>query len=115
MSENRETGASFFEMFHRVRDQMEELQAKMCRIVVEGSAGGGMVVVRANCCNEIVSVVIDPSVADPNDLEMLQDLVVAATNKALEKARQRQQEEYARSLTGALGGLPGLFGPNTGT
>lgn len=109
MAENLDLG-ELLGMFQQLREQMGELREKLCHITVEGQAGGGMVTVRANCCDEILSVEIDPAVVDPSDVEMLQDLVTAAVNRALEKARQRQQEEYASGIAGPLASLSGLMG-----
>ena len=74
---------------------------------VEGSAGGGMVTAVANGKGELLSVRIDPEVGRSEDLEMLQDLVTAAANDALRKARELLTQEISR-LAGGLG-LPGLL------
>ncbi|MEA2031276.1 MAG: YbaB/EbfC family nucleoid-associated protein [candidate division Zixibacteria bacterium] len=93
--------------------QVQQMQAKMAKIQeelaekeVEGSAGGGMVKVVANGKNEIVSVTIDPEVVDPDDIEMLQDLVVAAVNQTFQKI-QDLQSEMMSSVTGGMN-IPGL-------
>ena len=76
---------------------------------VEASAGGGMVVVEANGNQELVSIKIDREVVSPDDPQMLEDLVLAAANEALRKARELVANEMAR-VTGGLGGkLPGLM------
>ena len=92
----------------RMRAEMERIQAEAAQKSVEGSAGGGMVVVVANGKGEILSVKIDPEVARGNDLEMLQDLVTAAANDALRKARDLLTQEVSR-LAGGLGLPPGLL------
>ncbi len=74
--------------------------------MVEATAGGGIVKVVANGAQEIVSVEIDPSVVDPEDTTMLQDLIVAATNEALRKSREMKEEEISK-LTGGLK-FPGM-------
>ncbi len=96
-----------------IMGKVEELQKKFLKLQeeiaskeVEASAGGGMVVAVANGAGEIVSIKIDPSVVDPNDIGMLQDLVVAAVNEALKKARELREEELA-SLTGGFK-IPGM-------
>ena len=71
------------------------------------SAGGGMVTVRVNGDQEILAVSIEPAAVDPEDVEMLQDLIAAATNEALKKAKEAMQGEMAQ-LTGGLK-IPGLF------
>jgi nucleoid-associated protein EbfC len=91
----------------RLKAEMERLQAEAATKTVEGSAGGGMVTVVANGKGDLLSVKIDPEVARGEDLEMLQDLVVAAANDALRRARELLAQEVSR-LTGGLN-LPGLF------
>ncbi len=91
----------------RMKAEMDRIQAEVAAKTVEGSAGGGMVTVAANGKCEILSVRIDPEVARGEDLEMLQDLVMAAANDALRKARELLAQEISR-VAGGLG-LPGLF------
>jgi hypothetical protein len=91
----------------RMKAEMDRIQAEVAAKTVEGSAGGGMVTVVANGKCEVLSVRIDPEVARTEDLEMLQDLVVAAANDALRKARELLAQEVSR-VAGGLG-LPGLF------
>ena len=93
----------------KLQSQMAKVQEEMALKTVEGSAGGGMVTVIANGKQEIVSIKIDPEVIDPNDIEMLQDLVVAAANDALKKAQEMMTSEMSK-LTGGLNlNLPRLF------
>lgn len=92
----------------RMKAEAERIQAEAATKRVEGTAGGGMVTVVCNGQGEVVAVKIDPEVAGPDELEMLQDLVVAATNEALRKARELLSEEMGR-LTGGLGLPPGLM------
>jgi len=94
--------------------QAQQLQAKMMRMqeevgnrTVESSAGGGMVKVTANGRLQILSVAIEPEVVDADDVEMLQDLVVAAVNDAIAKAQQMMADEMGK-LTGGLK-IPGMF------
>ncbi|HWQ69969.1 MAG TPA: YbaB/EbfC family nucleoid-associated protein [Patescibacteria group bacterium] len=91
----------------RMKAEADRIQAEAATKRVEGTAGGGMVTVVCNGQGEVVAVKIDPEVAGPDELEMLQDLVVAATNEALRKARELLSEEMGR-LTGGLGLPPGL-------
>ena len=93
----------------KMQAEMERLQGEAAARRVEGSAGGGMVTAVANGRGELVSVRIDPEAA-AEDREMLQDLVVAAANDALRKARDLMQQEMGR-LVGGLGLPPGLFPP----
>jgi DNA-binding YbaB/EbfC family protein len=99
--------------------QVQDLQAKMARIqeelatkTVESSSGGGMVTVVANGRQELISIKIERQVVDPEDVEMLQDLIVAAVNDALRKAQEMASAEMAR-LAGGLNipglKIPGLF------
>ena len=92
----------------KMRAEMERIQAEAAAKTVEGSAGGGMVTVVANGKGEILSLRIDPEVVRGEDLEMLQDLVVAAANDALRKARDLLTQEVSR-LAGGLGLPPGLL------
>ena len=93
----------------KLQSQMAKVQEEMASKTVEGSAGGGMVTVIANGKQEVMSIKIDPEVVDPNDIEMLQDLVVAAANDALKKAQEMVTSEMSK-LTGGLNlNLPGLF------
>ena len=91
----------------RMKAEMGRIQAEVAAKTVEGSAGGGMVTVVANGKGEILSVRIDPEVARGEDQEMLQDLVTAAANDALRKARELLTQEVSR-VAGGLG-LPGLL------
>lgn len=92
------------------QEQMAKVQEEAASKTVEGSAGGGMVTVTANGALQVVSVRIDPEVLKSGDAEMLQDLLMAATNDALRKAREMMTEEM-KKLTGGmqLPNIPGLF------
>ncbi|MBI3085723.1 MAG: YbaB/EbfC family nucleoid-associated protein [candidate division NC10 bacterium] len=91
----------------KMKAEMDRIQAEVAARTVEGSAGGGMVTAVANGKGELLSVRIDPEVVRGEDLEMLQDLVTAAANDALRKARELLTQEVSR-LAGGLG-LPGLL------
>jgi DNA-binding YbaB/EbfC family protein len=90
----------------QMQAKMAEMQAELENAELEASAGGGMVKVVVNGKNEIKSITIDPEVVNPDDVEMLQDLIVAALNQAREKSQELQQQQMS-SLTGGLN-LPGL-------
>ena len=92
----------------RMKAEMEKIQEEAAAKRVEGTAGGGMVTVVCNGRGDLVEVKIDREVAGPDDLEMLQDLVVAAANDALRKSRELLAQEMSR-LTGGLGLPPGLL------
>ncbi len=93
----------------KMQAKMEEIQAQLEKTQVEGTSGGGMVKVIANGKNDIVSITIDPEVVNKDDVEMLQDLVVAAVNQARQKVQELQAEQMA-GLTGGLK-IPGLNMP----
>jgi DNA-binding YbaB/EbfC family protein len=93
--------------------QAQEMQKKMAQVqeslkdrVVEGSAGGGMVIAMVNGHQELLKLKIDPDVVAPDDVEMLEDLVVAAVAQALKKSKDLSKEEMAK-VTGGLS-LPGM-------
>ena len=90
-----------------MQEQMAKVQEQAAAKTVSGTAGGGIVSVTANGAMQIVSVVLDPEVVKSGDVEMLQDLVVAASNEALRKAHEMMAEEM-KSVTGGLK-IPGLF------
>jgi DNA-binding YbaB/EbfC family protein len=94
-------------MMQQVQQMQAQMQAQMAALQVEGSAGGGMVKATMNGSKELLGVVIEKDVVDPNDVEMLQDLVVAAVNEASRKV----DEEMSKSLGAMTGGMkiPGLF------
>ena len=91
----------------RLKAEMERLQAEAATKTVDGSAGGGMVTAIANGKGELLSVRIDPAAVREEDLDMLQDLITAAANDALRKARELLAQDVSR-LTGGFG-LPGLL------
>jgi DNA-binding YbaB/EbfC family protein len=101
----------------KLMKQAQQLQAKMAKMqeelsekTVEASAGGGMVAAVANGRQEIVSIRIDPEVIDPEDAEMLQDLIMAAVNDALNRAKDMMNEEMGNLTKGMnIPGLPGMF------
>jgi len=89
------------------QQDMAKLQEELQEKTVEATAGGGVVKVVASGKKQIVSIDISPEVVDPDDVEMLQDLIMAATNEALQKAEDMVAEEMGK-LTGGLN-MPGLF------
>jgi len=93
------------DMMSMARRQYEELQRKMQQTVVESSAGGGSVTVKMNGQKHVLGITIDPEVVKSGDLEMLQDLIVAAFNGAV----QQVDESMQTSVGGMLGGLQGLL------
>ncbi len=93
----------------KMQEEMKKAQEGLAAITVEGSSGGGMVKVVANGKLEILSISVEPSVIDPEDKEMLEDLIVAAVNQAVQSAQKRANEEMQKVTGGMLGGmnLPG--------
>nr|WP_273038713.1 YbaB/EbfC family nucleoid-associated protein [Tepidanaerobacter syntrophicus] len=91
----------------KMQQDMAKLQEELQEKTVEATAGGGVVKVVATGKKQIVSIDISPEVVDPDDVEMLQDLIMAATNEALQKAEDMVAEEMGK-LTGGLN-MPGLF------
>lgn len=98
---------------HSIMQQAKAMQEKMVKIqqdlakkTITGSAGGGMVVITVNGQGELISAAIEKAIIDASEVEMLQDLIVAATNDALRKANELNKQEMAQ-LTGGLN-LPGL-------
>lgn len=104
------------DLFGKVQDmqaKMQELQEQLSDLIVEAEAGGGMVKVKANGKKEILGLVIDRDLVDPQDKEMLEDLVIAAVNKALTKAEDASKEKMQELTRGLMpggfpGGIPGL-------
>nr|MBI3613844.1 YbaB/EbfC family nucleoid-associated protein [Nitrospirota bacterium] len=87
--------------------QMAKIQEQAAARQVSGTAGGGMVTVTANGAMDVVAVKIDPEVVKSGDVEMLQDLILAAANDALHKSRDMMAEEM-KAVTGGLN-IPGLM------
>jgi len=91
----------------QLQEQMLEAQEALKDEQVTATSGGGMVTVVANGHQEILSITIDPEVVDPEDVEILQDMVLAAANEALERSRELATERMG-ALTGGLN-IPGLM------
>ncbi len=92
----------------RMQRQMEEKSKEIEEKEGEASAGGGVVTVKVSGKKELVSVKLAPEVVDPEDIETLEDLIVAATNEALRKMEE-ESAEAMNSIAGGLGGLGGGF------
>ena len=92
----------------KMQEKMAQVQEELEGKTVVGDAGGGMVKVTANGKQRIVKVKIEKEVVNPEDVELLEDLVVAATNKALEEAGKLAQDEMAKVTSGMLPNIPGL-------
>ena len=90
----------------QMQEQMAQAQEQLAHETVEATAGGGLVTVKATGTGEIVEIKIDPKAIDPDDPEMLEDVVLAAVNEALRSAQALAQSKLGGSL-GSLG-IPGL-------
>lgn len=91
----------------KMQEEMEKTQAELAEEELEISAGGGMVTVIITGAKEIRSIKIKPEAVDPDDVEMLEDLVLAAVTEAMQKADELSEERLG-SITGGLGLPPGL-------
>ena len=94
------------QMMKQAQQMQERLQKQMAELRVEGNAGGGMVTVVVNGAKQVQSIKIDPEAVSKEDVEMLQDLIVAAINDAQRKA----EEKLSETMGGMMGGLkiPGM-------
>ena len=92
----------------KFQEKLARVQEELETIEVEGSSGGGMVTVTANGKQEIVGVKIDPEVVNPDDVEMLEDLILAAVNQARERAQEISEEKMRDAAGGMLPGLDGM-------
>jgi DNA-binding YbaB/EbfC family protein len=94
----------------QMQEQMQQAQDELAKETVEATAGGGMITVIANGSGEIKQIKIDPKAIDPEDPEMLEDMIVAAVNEAIRSAHSLMESKLGGLAGGALGGLglPGL-------
>jgi DNA-binding YbaB/EbfC family protein len=99
-----------FQQMSQMQEQMAKAQAELANETVEATAGGGMVTVIANGAGEVKQIKIDPKAIDPNDAEMLEDMILAAVNEAIRSAQSLMESKLGGLAGGALGGLglPGL-------
>ena len=100
-------GKLLMEQAQKIQSDLAKIQEELAQERVEAAAGGGMVQVAVSGMGELLEVKISPEVVDPDDIEMLQDLVLAAVKEALAKAKELQAERMS-AATGGLQ-LPGLF------
>ncbi len=97
------------QMAQQMQRQMQKIQEELGTAMVEGSAGGGAVTVQMNGHRELQSIKIEREVVDPEDVEMLQDLLVAAFSDAAKKAQELAEQRMGPLMGGMKGGIPGLF------
>lgn len=91
----------------QIHAKISQLQEEMANKTVEATSGGGMVTLVMNGKQEVLSLRIDPEVVNRDDIEMLQDLIIAAVNEAIRKSQEMMTEEMKR-VTGGLN-IPGIF------
>lgn len=93
----------------KMQKKMEEIQEQAAKEIIEATSGGGMVTVKVNGKQELISINIEKSVVDPEDVDMLQDLIVAAINEGMKKSKDMVAERMS-ALTGGLGlNFPGII------
>lgn len=100
-----------FKMMGKVKEfqqKMKEAQSQLKEIHVEGESGGGMVKAKVNGAKELISLEIDDALITPTDKQMMVDLIVAATNKALENAEEKAKEHIKKSTEGLIPNIPGM-------
>jgi len=100
--------AAMMKQAQKLQQQMLQMQAEQEAKTYTAKAGGGMVAATVNGKHELVNLDINPEAVDPDDVEMLQDMIIAAVNEAMRTADTDAANNMSR-LTGGLGGLGGLF------
>ena len=100
--------AAMMKQAQKMQRDLMQMQEELQQQTYTASAGGGAVTATVSGKRELMDLIIDPAAMDPNDVEMLQDMVVAAVNEALRKAEEASAQSMSR-LTGSLGNLGGLF------
>jgi hypothetical protein len=93
----------------RMQAELAKVQEEAATEIVEASAGGGMVTVKANGAGDVIEIRIDPRAIDPDDPELLADTVLAAVNEALRSSRALMESKMSGLIPGDLGGLGGLL------
>ncbi len=99
--------AKMMKQAQQMQKKMGEMQAELAEKEFESSVGGGKVTVVANGAGDVMSIKIDPAVVDPDDVEMLEDLVLSGVKQAIAQAKEESQAEMSK-LTAGLGLPPGL-------
>ena len=92
----------------KMQAKMASMQEELAQRTVDGTAGGGMVKATVNGQRDLLGITIDPEVIDPDDIEMLEDLIVAAVNDAMRAATEMAAAEMQK-ITGGMGMPPGMF------
>lgn len=91
----------------KLQEKLNETQESLANLRVEGTAGGGMVTVMMNGRQEVLQIKIEKEVVNPNDLELLEDLIVAAMNQAITNAQELASSEMSKMTGGMLGNIAG--------
>lgn len=91
----------------KMQEEMAKAQEEIAELEIEGSAGGGMVTAKVNGEHRVTDLVIKPDVVDPDDIDMLQDLIAAAVNDAMSKLDEASSSRM-NSVTGGMPGMPGM-------
>ena len=89
----------------KMQQQLQEAQEKLDEAEYEAASGGGMVSVKVSGAHQLTGVTIDPQVVDPDDIEMLQDLIMAAVNEAIRKADEAKESAMSKMMPAGMGGL----------
>lgn len=98
------------QMMRQAQEMQEKLQAELVEMRVSASVGGGMVTATVNGAKELLELKIERDVVDPDDVEMLQDLVVSAVSEAVRRAEAQVQQKIGGMIPGGLGALGGMLG-----
>lgn len=97
-------------MMRQAQEMQERLQVELAEMRVSASVGGGMVTATVNGAKELLELNIERDVVDPDDVEMLQDLVVSAVGEAVRRAEEQVQQKIGGMIPGGLGALGGMLG-----
>lgn len=103
-----QNGGNMMKKFQEMQENMQKVQQEIENTEFTASAGGGAVEIKVNGKNEVLSVKISPDVIDPEEPDMLEDLILACTNEALRKASETMDREMGK-ITDGMPSIPGLF------
>lgn len=100
--------AKMMKQAQQMQGKMQKVQEELAEREVEASSGGGKVTVVATCAGDVRSIKIDPAIVDPEDIEILEDLVLVGVQQAIEEGRKVMGEEMGK-VTGGMPGMPGMM------